>query len=197
MPQRVIVIGASGLIGSHVVQALRSKLIVIEASRHSTPAIDMTDPASISTFFKKIGAFDHVVVTAGDASFAPLTELNEDKLMYSVRNKMLGQIHIALEARNYLPPHGSITLTSGILAKHPIAGTAGAAIASGAINSFVYAAALELDKGQRINAVSPGWIQETMEKFGMQAEHTVSVRDVAQSYLDIIECDITGQIIDI
>lgn len=197
MPQRVIVIGATGLIGSHVVQAARPRFIVIEASRHSTPAIDMTDPASVSMFFKRIGAFDHVVVTAGGTSFAPLAELNEDKLMYSVRSKMLGQIHIALEARKYLPPHGSITLTSGILARHPLAGTAGAAFASGAINSFVYAAAIELEKGQRINAVSPGWIQETMEKMGMQAEYVVPVKDVAQSYLDIIECDITGQIIDI
>ena len=71
MPQRVIVIRATGLIGSHVVQAVRPKFIVVEALRHFTTAIDMTYPASTPMFFKKIGIIDHVAATVGNASFAP------------------------------------------------------------------------------------------------------------------------------
>lgn len=71
MPQRVIAIGATGLIGLHVVQAARPKFIVFETSRHSTTAIDMTYPASTPMSFRKIGIIDHVAATTGNASFAP------------------------------------------------------------------------------------------------------------------------------
>jgi len=197
MPDRIIVVGATGLIGSHVVEILSPHYTVIPASRHTTPAIDLMNPASIAAFFASTQSFTHVVVTAGDATFAPLTQLDENALMFGVRNKLLGQIHIALEACKRLPPHGSITLTSGILARKPLKETAGVALVNGGINAFVHAASLELQEGRRINAISPGWIQETMERLGMKADHVVPARDVALAYYEIIKGDATGQVIDV
>ena len=59
-----------------------------------------------------------------------------------------------------MPPGGSITLTSGILSREPIATGAAASLVNGAVESFVLAAATELPRGIRINAVSPSVLED-------------------------------------
>jgi NAD(P)-dependent dehydrogenase (short-subunit alcohol dehydrogenase family) len=40
-------------------------------------------------------------------------------------------------------------------------------MAGAGLEGFVRAAALEMPRGLRVNAVSPGWVKETMEQRGM------------------------------
>lgn len=195
MAQRVIVIGGTGLIGSNIVAAMQDRYDVVPVSRKSTPPMDLTDLASIETFFDNTDPFDHVVIAAGDAAFAPLDKLDHEQLMVGVRSKLLGQLDAALTALRRLSDKGSITLTSGVLADKPIPGTAAVAFVNGAVNSFVRAAALEMTGGRRINAVSPGWIKETLERMGMDSSSGMAARDVAQMYLQSVAGDANGAVI--
>ena len=55
----------------------------------------------------------------------------------------------------YLEDNGSITLISGKMGDYPAKGSSGKAFVNGAINSFVKAAAQEMPRGIRLNAISP------------------------------------------
>ena len=61
---------------------------------------------------------------------------------------------------------GSITLIAGVLAGDPIVAGSSASMVNGAIESFARAAAIELPRGLRINAVSPTVFEESMGSYG-------------------------------
>ena len=64
--KKVLVIGASGLLGSHLVQALKDTAEVVEASlRRSALTVDIADPASLRHLFEQVGAVDANASTAG------------------------------------------------------------------------------------------------------------------------------------
>ncbi|WP_280496303.1 NAD-dependent epimerase/dehydratase family protein [Nocardia asiatica] len=60
----MIVIGASGTIGSAVVAALEPNHEVVRASRRGPVRVDMDDAASIDALFETVRDVDAVVVTA-------------------------------------------------------------------------------------------------------------------------------------
>ena len=68
----------------------------------------------------------------------------------------------------YINDGGSITLTSGVLSREPMRGSVVVSMVNGALESFVKAAALEVD-AFRINVVSPIFVKETMAMMGMEA----------------------------
>ena len=68
----------------------------------------------------------------------------------------MGQVNLALAARNHLRDGGSITLIAGVLSDQPIATGSSASMVNGAIEAFVRAAAIELPRGLRINRGEPG-----------------------------------------
>ena len=79
---------------------------------------------------------------------------------------MLGQINLALAAREVLRDGGSITLTTGILTEQPIRQGSSASLVNGAVEAFVRAAAIELPRQLRINVVSPNVLVESMSSYG-------------------------------
>ena len=127
---RTLVIGATGSIGGVVATTLESRgHEVIRASRSSDPSVDVTDPASVRELFAAVGELDAVVVTVGSVGFKPLTELTRDDFLAAFTKKTLAQIDVLSQALAHVRDGGSITLTSGVLAREPIA--TGAAAASG------------------------------------------------------------------
>jgi NAD(P)-dependent dehydrogenase (short-subunit alcohol dehydrogenase family) len=54
-----------------------------------------------------------------------------------------------------------------LLAMHPIRGSASVSLVNAGLEGFVRAAALEMPRRLRINAVSPPWVKEKMVKLGM------------------------------
>ncbi len=198
--QRVVVVGATGLIGSAIVEhlttgAAASRYEVIGVSNQTKPGLDLEDARSIDEFFRQMGAVDHVVVAAGDARFAGLAELDEALIQVGISSKLMGQVRVALAALRRLPSGGSVTLTSGALAHTPIPGSAAVALVNGAIDSFVKAIALDTPPGRRINAVSPGWIKETRVKLGLPPDPGTSAFDVGRLYVDAIEGQSHGQVL--
>ena len=128
-----------------------------ELDRVETATVDLGDQAGVARLFDHVGALRHLVVTAGDLPYGPVSTLTEDALMRGVRSKILGPFFAAQHAAPRMGAGGSITFTSGIAAYRPIPGGSVAAAVNGAIDSMVRAFALELAP-VRVNAVSPGWV---------------------------------------
>ncbi|WP_269928517.1 short chain dehydrogenase [Kocuria massiliensis] len=196
MAQKIIVVGASGLIGSTVAQALEQQQHeVIRASRSSGERVDMSDPASVRDLFERVGPVDAVVSCAGGAPFKHVTELTAEDYMAGLRDKAMGQINIATEALSRLTDGGSITLISGILTTVPIHGSVASAVANGAVESYVRTAAAELPRGLRINAVSPTVLREaTGYHPSFPGFRQVPASDVAQAFVRSIEGVQSGEI---
>ena len=193
---QVIVVGATGLIGSAVVRQLEAEgYAVIGVARGTSPHVDLTNSETIERLFAQIERFEHVVVTAGDARFGELSALDEAAFEVGLRSKLMGQIQVARIAMRHLPPGGSITLTSGELSVAPIPGSSAVALVNGAIDAFVRAAALDLPARRRINAVSPGWLKETLQALGRDARAGVAVSEVASRYVDAVSSDLNGRVL--
>lgn len=170
---RILLVGASGVIGRWVHQALREQHHVLTAGLEpaaTTDAghiqLDLTDSAAISAALRSVGPLDAVISTAGRARFGPLsqaTAASPESSVYGLglQDKLMGQVNLALAAREVLRPGGSITLTSGTTSTEPIIGGAGLSLVNGALESWVRAAATELPNGWRINVVSPSLVEGT------------------------------------
>ncbi len=164
---KVLVIGATGAIGSTVVKELAQRHTVIAASRSSaTHAVDFTQPASVEALFEKVGKVDAIVATVGDVHFGPLGEMTSEQFRIGINSKLMGQVELVFAGQKYLNDGGSITLTSGIVGERTIRYGASAASVNKAIEGFVVGAAIELPRGIRINVVSPTVLQESMPSFG-------------------------------
>lgn len=155
MGKKIIVIGASGAVGSAAVEALKAKHEVIGVTRHTTPAVDLDDPASIEALFAEIGEVDAIVSAAGHVPFKHLSELTRDDYIAGFFGKTLAQLDLVRIGTPFVRDGGSITLTTGITARTAIATGSAAAMASGALEAWVTTAALEMPRGIRVNIASP------------------------------------------
>ncbi|QNA93285.1 MULTISPECIES: short chain dehydrogenase [unclassified Microbacterium] len=156
---KILIIGASGHVGRAAASALDGHEIVA-ASRNGQPSVDVTDPRSIERLFEQVGDVDAVVAAVGSVPFAPLSELGRDDYEAALRGKVLSQLDVVRIGTRFVRDGGSFTLTSGILAREPIATGAAASLANGALEAFVLGAAPELPRGIRINAVSPSVLED-------------------------------------
>jgi nucleoside-diphosphate-sugar epimerase len=91
---KIIVIGASGTIGSAVFNALQDKHEIVKATRNGDIKIDLSNPESIKDMYKKVSNFDAVLCAAGEANFGPLDSLSDENFQLSLQNKLMGQINL-------------------------------------------------------------------------------------------------------
>ena len=193
---KIVVIGATGTIGQHIVAALADKHEIIKVGRNNTDVqMDITSLESIHHALEQIGPFDALVNASGDVAFNQFEQLTQDEWQVGINSKLMGQVNLAQAATKYLNQGGSITLTSGIIADYPIAYGVSAATINGAVQHFVKAAATEMPKGIRINVVSPTLLSESVEIYGdyFPGFHPAPGKVVAQSYVRSILGVETGQ----
>ncbi|MEE3045759.1 MAG: short chain dehydrogenase [Pseudomonadota bacterium] len=197
---KVLLIGASGIIGKGVDAELSPRHEIIRASRNSGDVnVDLKDKASIRAMFEKLGAVDAVVSTTGKVHFGDFADMDEDKYRIGIDDKLFGQINLVLIGRDYVADRASFTLTTGILAKDPIEFGSSASMVNGAIEGFVKSAAIEMKPGHRINAVSPGVITEAMEGYApyFRGHNPVPAARAALGYAKSVEGLQTGQVFEI
>ncbi len=194
---RILVVGATGTIGTAVAQALETRHEVLRSS-HSRAAfkVDLADPASIRSLFASVGALDAVISAAGQAAFRPLLALSDTDYALGIANKLMGQVNLVRFGVESLASGGSFTLSSGILSRKPMPGGAAISLANSGLEGFVRAAALELPRAIRLNAVAPGWVRETLVAMKMDPVPGVPAAKVAQVYVKAVEGGMTGQILD-
>ena len=194
---RVLVVGASGSLGTAVAEALSDRHEVVAASRSGDHFVDLTNPASIAGLFASVGQVDAVACTAGKTPYAALSELTSDQFLQGVRDKLLGQVELVRQGAPYVTDGGSFTLVSGVLGFDPIRTGAVAATVYGGIDAFVRAAAIELPRGLRVNAVSATVFEEAWEHYGplFAGFKPIPVAEAARAYVKSIEGAATGQVI--
>ena len=194
---KIIVIGASGTIGRAVADLFKKKHEVIRVGNHQGDyLVDLSIKGTIEDLFETIGRVDAVVCTAGHSRLAKLYEASDDDFAFSIEHKLMGQVNLVRVALSAVNPNGSITLTTGLLARKPWPGTVPTAMVNAALEGFVRAAALDVENGIRINAVSPIFVTETAVKMGMTEIGTMSAAQTAKAYQICVEGRMTGQVLD-
>jgi NAD(P)-dependent dehydrogenase (short-subunit alcohol dehydrogenase family) len=198
---KIVVIGATGVIGAAVADALAARHDVVRASRTSATRVDVEDPASLERLFVEVKEIDAVVSCATGTParwqrmFGPLEQLTEAHLQIMF-DALRSQLNLVGLCRNHVRDGGSITLTTGALARHPLPGTAAVTMMAAGLEGLVPAAALDMPRGVRINAVSPGWVKETMVKLGMDSSPGMPATTLAGFYVAAVEGTMNGAVID-
>lgn len=193
----ILLIGAQGTLGRAVAEELGPRHTLITAGRNSGDLrIDLTDRDSITAALARAGQLDAVISAAGNVAFGGLLELTPEQWEIGLRDKLMGQVNLALLAAPLLADGGSITLTTGVLAEDPIRYGASATLVNAGIEGFVRAAALELPRGVRINAVSPGVLQESMPGYApyFRGFEAVPAARAALGFSRSVEGAQTGQV---
>ena len=194
---KVVVIGATGTIGKAVADALAGKgHEVIRASRKSALRVDIEDAATLNALFAGTRDIDAVVCCAGGAGWGPLAELTDDDFALSLRYKLMGQVNVVRAAKDKVKAGGSITVTSGILASKPTRGSAAVSLVNAGLEGFVRAAGLEMQRGVRVNVVSPPWVKETLRAMKMDESHGLAATDVARAYVVAVEGKANGEVLE-
>lgn len=117
---------------------------------------DLGDEKQVEQLFKKIGEFDHLVFTAGDAlNFSNLPALDIEKAKQSINLRFWGAVMAAKYGAPLIREGGSITLTTGAIGRRPRKGTAVIAGMASAIEGLTRSLAFELAP-IRVNAVCAG-----------------------------------------
>jgi len=194
---RIIVIGGKGTIGAAVVKELSSRHEVLTAGRKQGDLIcDIASEDSIRAMFEKLGKIDAVAVAAGNVHFGEFSKMTKEKYQVGLDDKLMGQVMLVMIGSEFIQTGGSFTLISGILSADPIKTGASASMVNGAIEGFVKAAAIELPRQIRINAVSPTVIAESMPSYGpyFRGYEPVPAAKAALAYSKSIEGAQTGQI---
>jgi NAD(P)-dependent dehydrogenase (short-subunit alcohol dehydrogenase family) len=197
---KIVTVGATGTIGAAVVAALEDRHEIVRVGNtRGDHQVDIKDSASIRAMFEATGRFDALVSCTGKAHFGDFAQLTEAEVMTGVRDKLMGQVNLVLIGRHYANEGASFTLTSGVLSEDPIRFGACISMVNGALNSFVLAAAIELDLGQRINAVSPGLLEESAGVLApyFRGHDTVPAARVANAYVKSVEGHLTGQVLSV
>jgi enoyl-[acyl-carrier-protein] reductase (NADH) len=195
------------VVGRCVLNSLQAQHDVISASLEPAKSdhevqLDLSDADALVKTLKSLGQLDAVISAAGRARFGALADARPASVEASVYglgllDKLLGQVNLALAAREVLRPGGSITLTSGTTSTEPVLGGAGLSMVNGALESWVRAAATEFPQGWRLNVVSPSLVEGTPAEAcaAFPGFEKVSAERVGLAYQRCLFSGITGQVL--
>jgi NAD(P)-dependent dehydrogenase (short-subunit alcohol dehydrogenase family) len=173
--KKIVVIGGTSGIGYAVADqavAAGARVVVASSSQDRVDSavkrlgagaegrrLDVADGEAIAAFFDAVGAFDHLVYTAGESLLLkPLAETTPQEARTVFERRFWGAFLAAKHAAPNLREGGSITFSSGVLAVRPLRGTAPTAAVTGGIEALSRALAVELAP-LRVNVVRPGMIR--------------------------------------
>ncbi|MCQ6956439.1 short chain dehydrogenase [Mucilaginibacter aquariorum] len=163
---KIIIVGATGTMGKYLTGAFEKEHEIIRiASKGGDIQADITSTESIESMFRQVGPFDALISTAGPTYVGPWKKMTDREFRKGIDGKLMGQVNLVLIGQHYINPKGSFTLITGALTDEPQLNFANASAANGAVEGFVRAAAIELENGIRINAVSPTVIEDSPQYF--------------------------------
>ncbi|MDF3931776.1 short chain dehydrogenase [Pseudomonas citronellolis] len=194
---KIILVGASGTLGQAVANELGQRHDIVRVGRSSGDLrVDITDRVSIQALFDKVGSFDALVSAAGKVHFGALAEMGEAEYAVGLQDKLMGQVNLVLLGSRYANDGASFTLTTGILSDEPIRQGSSASMVNAAVEGFVRSAAIELPRGQRINAVSPNVLVESMAGYApfFRGFKPVPAADAALGFVRSVEGAETGRV---
>jgi NAD(P)-dependent dehydrogenase (short-subunit alcohol dehydrogenase family) len=225
--KRIVVLGGSSGIGLAIAQgaAHEGATVVIASSRKARidealatlPAgteghvLDLADGDATQALFARLGSFDHLVFTAGEAlhlGSLATTDVDAARRFFALR--YWGAYCAAKFGSNNIRKGGSIVFTSGIAGQRPLAGWSLGASICAAMEGLTRALAVELAP-IRVNVVSPGVVRtplwsnmtevdrkalyhETAER--LPVGHVGDAGEIAEAYLYLMRQGYsTGQVL--
>ena len=194
---KIIIVGATGTMGKYLASAFEKDHEVIRVgSTGGDIQADITSPESIENLFRQTGSFDALICTAGPTYVGPWKNMTDKEFRKGLEGKLMGQINLVLIGQRYINPKGSFTLITGALTHEPILNFANASAANGAVEAFVRAAAIELENGVRINAVSPTVIENSPQYFPFfHGDIPVTMKQLEYGFRKSVFGANTGQVI--
>lgn len=190
---RIIIVGASGRIGTEVDKALSGSHDIVRIGvRSGDVQCNYTVPESVRDMFDKVGEFDALIsVAGGDSTFKPFPALDDDDYRYGFERKFLGQIRFLKLGESFVRDNGSFVFTSGYLSQYPNPASIATGPLNAAVDTFVKNTASLLPRGIRINVVSPAPIVEP----GQEGKGLVTAAETAKLYVKAVEGNITGKVL--
>ena len=225
--KRIVLLGGTSGIGFATAKmaANEGAAIVVASSRRESidravarlpegtegHVLDLTSEEQVRDFFNRLGAFDHLVFTAGETLLLrELSATSVEQARHFLDLRFWGAFMAAKYGSINIEPGGSIVLSSGIAGLRPHKGWTVAASICGAVEVLTRALAVELAP-IRVNAVSPGvvrtklWdnmLEEVREAMYQVTGQVLPVgrvgeaHDLAQAFLYLMhEGFSTGQVI--
>jgi NAD(P)-dependent dehydrogenase (short-subunit alcohol dehydrogenase family) len=223
--KRIVVLGGTQGIGLAVAKRAGAQggAIVVASSRQSSVdaalkelpkgssghAVDLRSERAVSELFSRIGAFDHLVYTAGEPLLlSKLSDLDFGQAQEFWKLRYWGALAAVKAAAPHLRRDGSIVLTSGAAGVRPHPGFVIGASICGAMDSLTRALAVELAP-IRVNIVTPGFVDTGLwsnvpegarkEMFAEAAKklpvgRVANADDIAEHYLGFMNgAYVTGQ----
>jgi NAD(P)-dependent dehydrogenase (short-subunit alcohol dehydrogenase family) len=190
---KVIIVGASGRIGSKVADALSAKHEVVRVGARSGDVVcDYTDTAAVQSMFEQIGSFDALIAVAGrDSVFKRYQDLSDDDFRFGFGRKFLGQVRLVRLGEAFARDKGSFTLSSGFLSHYPNEASIATGPLNAAVDTFVQNTAPLLPRNLRLNVVSPS----PVVKPGQERRGLITAEHVAEFYVRAVEGDFTGRVL--
>jgi len=225
--KRVVVLGGSSGIGLATAQAAAAAgaSVVIASSRQARIdaalaelpagsegyALDLGDAGAIEALFGRLGSFDHLVYTAGEAlQIGKLVETDPAVAQRFFQTRYWGAYFAAKYGSGSIRAGGSIVFTSGSAGRRPRSGwSLGASICS-AMEGLTRALAVELAP-IRVNIVAPGLVKSPLWAGMQEADrnalyeqtagrlpvgHVAEPAEIAEAYLYLMRQTYgTGEVI--
>jgi NAD(P)-dependent dehydrogenase (short-subunit alcohol dehydrogenase family) len=187
--QRIIVLGGTSGIGLATAQAAAAggaEVVVVSSSEARVAAalgglpdtatgrvVDLSDESDVRVAFAEIGAFDHLVYSAGEPLvLGTLDDVAIDDIRGAMGVRVWGALAAVKHGHAGIRPGGSIVLTSGTAGTRPPAGWPVGAMVCGAMEALGRALAVDLAP-VRVNVISPGLVRTDLWGKSM----TVAERD--------------------
>jgi NAD(P)-dependent dehydrogenase (short-subunit alcohol dehydrogenase family) len=145
--------------------------------------VDLENEDETKALCERVGAFDHLVYTAGDALLlSPVAQLDLAAARRSFEVRVFGALGAIKHAAARIRPGGSIVLTHGTAGARPAAGWAVGAAVCGAMDALTRALAVELAP-VRVNAVSPGFVRTPLWSPIQEAQREALFREAGGKLL--------------
>jgi NAD(P)-dependent dehydrogenase (short-subunit alcohol dehydrogenase family) len=171
--KRIVILGGTAGIGLSVAEGAAAdgaRVVVVSSQQRRVDqalaqlpnaeghAVDLRSEGAVRALFERVGAFDHLVYTAGEELLlCPLSDLDLKRAREFFELRYWGSLAAVKAARPHLSRQGSIVLTSGTAGLRPPPGfVIGAAICA-AMDATTRALAVELAP-IRVNVVTPGFV---------------------------------------
>jgi NAD(P)-dependent dehydrogenase (short-subunit alcohol dehydrogenase family) len=145
--------------------------------------VDLENEDDTKALCERLGAFDHLVYTAGDELLlSPVAQLDLAAARRAFEVRVFGALCAIKHAAARIRPGGSIVLTHGIAGARPSAGWAVGAAVCGAMDALTRALAVELAP-VRVNAVSPGFVRTPLWSAIPEAQREALFREAGSKLL--------------
>lgn len=177
----VLVVGATGGLGSLISEQLERAGATVLRSGRSTPSLaaDLRDDGAAATLVDSAaavhGRLDGLIIAAGVVAFGPASEVSDATLrelfdvnaLAPVRLVRAAEPHLAASAQSGGEPF--VVTLSGVVSEAPTAGLAAYSASKAALAAFVQAASRELRRSSiRIIDARPGHTETALSTHPIQ-----------------------------